>query len=171
VATFVKDRLAELVHGIRYRDLPPEVVAAGKRVILDTLACAAGALRSEPAAIVKSVARGLGGNAEATTIGDGGRTSCALATLVNGTLIRYLDNNDYYFGFDSAHPSGNLAPALAVAEKCGRTGADVIVALVAGVRNSTAPVRRRRGIRHFRARLASRAPICSSRARHSRRAS
>ena len=131
MATFVKDRLAELVHGIRYRDLPPEVVSAGKRVILDTLACAAGALRSEPAAIVKSVARGLGGNAEATTIGDGGRTSCALATLVNGTLIRYLDNNDYYFGFDSAHPSGNLAPALAVAEKCGRTGADVIVALVA----------------------------------------
>ena len=52
MATFVKDRLAELVHGIRYRDLPPEVVAAGKRVILDTLACAAGALRSEPAAIV-----------------------------------------------------------------------------------------------------------------------
>jgi 2-methylcitrate dehydratase len=46
-------------------------------------------------------------------------------------LIRYLDNNDYYFGFDSAHPSGNLAPALAVAQRCGRTGADVIAALVA----------------------------------------
>jgi len=131
VATFVKDRLAELVHGIRYRDLPPEVVAAAKRVILDTLACAAGALKSEPAAIVSGVARALGGNAQATIIGSGGKTSCALATLVNGTLIRYLDNNDYYFGHDSAHPSGNLAPALAVAEKCGRSGADVIVALVA----------------------------------------
>jgi 2-methylcitrate dehydratase len=131
VVTFVKDRLAQLVHGIRYRDLSPEVVAAAKRVILDTLACAAGALRSEPAAIVRGVARALGGNQEATAIGDGGKTSCALATLVNGTLIRYLDNNDYYFGLDSAHPSGNLAPALAVAEKCGRTGADVIVALVA----------------------------------------
>jgi len=131
VATYVKDRLAELVHGIRYRDLPPEVVAAAKRVILDTLACAAGGLKSEPAAIVSGVARALGGSKEATTIGDGGKTSCALATLVNGTLIRYLDNNDYYFGHDSAHPSGNLAVALAVAEKCGRTGADMIVALVA----------------------------------------
>ncbi|MEO7726661.1 MAG: MmgE/PrpD family protein [Burkholderiales bacterium] len=129
--TFVKDELAALAHGIRYSELPPEVVLEAKRVILDTLACAAGALRSEPAAIVKLVAGELGGNAKATTIGDGGKTSCALATLVNGTLIRYLDNNDYYFGLDSAHPSGNLAPALAVAEKCGRTGRDVIAALVA----------------------------------------
>lgn len=131
MATLIRDRLAELVHGIRYRDLPPEVVVAAKRVILDTLACAVGAIRSEPAAIVRNVARQLGGNAEATTLGDGGKTSCALATLVNGTLIRYLDNNDYYFGLDSAHPSGNLAPALAVAEKCGRSGSDVIAALVA----------------------------------------
>ena len=131
MATLIRGRLAELVHGIRYRDLPPEVVVAAKRVILDTLACAVGAIRSEPAAIVRNVARQLGGNAEATTLGDGGKTSCALATLVNGTLIRYLDNNDYYFGLDSAHPSGNLAPALAVAEKCGRSGSDVIAALVA----------------------------------------
>ncbi|MCE9641097.1 MAG: MmgE/PrpD family protein, partial [Betaproteobacteria bacterium] len=115
MAKLVRDRLAELVHSIRYQDLPPEVVTAAKRVILDTLACAVGAIRSEPAAIVRNVARQLGGNAEATTLGDGGKTSCALATLVNGTLIRYLDNNDYYFGLDSAHPSGNLAPALAVA--------------------------------------------------------
>ncbi len=126
----VKDQLAALVHGIRYEELPTEVVAAAKRVILDTLACAAGALRSEPAAIVRKVADGLGGTPESSLIG-GGRTSCALATLVNGTLIRYLDNNDYYFGRDSAHPSGNLAPVLAVAEKCGRTGADAIAALVA----------------------------------------
>jgi 2-methylcitrate dehydratase len=119
-----------LVHGVRYRDLPPEVVTATKRVILDTLACAAGALKSEPAAIVDRVTRELGGAAESTTMGNGGRTSCALATLMNGTLIRYLDNNDYYFGRDSAHPSGNLAPVLAVAEKCGRTGADAITALV-----------------------------------------
>jgi len=130
VTRFVKDRLAELVHSIRYRDLPPEVVQAAKRVILDTLACAAGAIRSEPGEIMRGVASQLGGNPQATLIG-GGKTSCVLATLVNGTLMRYLDNNDYYFGLDSGHPSGNLAPALAVAEKAGRSGADVIAALVA----------------------------------------
>ena len=123
--------MAELVHSIRYADLPAEVVHEAKRLILDTLACALGGYRSEPGSIARRVARGLGGNAQATLIGDGGMTSCALATLVNGTLIRYLDGNDYYFGQDSAHPSGNLAPALAVGEKMGRGGADVIAALVA----------------------------------------
>ena len=128
---FVRDRLADLVHSIRCQELPAEVVHAAKRLILDTLACALGGYRSEPSRIARRVAQQLGGNAEATIIGEGSKTSCALATLVNGTLIRYLDNNDYYFGQDSAHPSGNLAPALAVAEKMGRGGSDVIAALVA----------------------------------------
>lgn len=130
MARFVKDRLAALVHSVRYQDLPPEAVQFAKRVILDTLACATGSMRSEPAAIVRNVSVQLGGNPEATLIG-GGKTSCVLATLFNGTLMRYLDNNDYYFGLDSGHPSGNLAPALAVAEKAGRSGADLIAALVA----------------------------------------
>ena len=128
--TFVRDRLAELVHRIRYQDLPAEVVHEAKRLILDTLACALGGYRSEPGRIARRIAQELGGNAEATIIGEDRRTSCVLATLVNGTLIRYLDSNDYYFGQDSAHPSGNLAPALAVAEKMGRGGSDVIAALV-----------------------------------------
>lgn len=126
----IRDRLAELAHGIRYEDLPPEVVHEAERLILDTLACALGGYRSAPASIARQVAHALGGNPEASTIGDGRRTSCALATLVNGTMMRYLDNNDYYFGRDSAHPSGNLAPALAVAQRAGRGGRDVITAMV-----------------------------------------
>jgi 2-methylcitrate dehydratase len=130
MAELVRDRLARLAHSVRYEDLAPEVVQETKRIVLDTLACALGGHHSEPAAIVRRVAQSLGGTAQATTIGDGGATSCALATLVNGTLIRYLDGNDYHFGKDSAHPSGNLAPALAVAEMAGRGGRDVIAALV-----------------------------------------
>jgi len=128
---FVRDELAQLVASIRYEALPPAVVHASKRVLLDTLACALRATRSAPAAIARDFAHQLGGNAESTVIGTRSRSSCALATFVNGTLIRYLDNNDYYFGHDSAHPSGNLAPALAVGEKAKRAGADVIAALVA----------------------------------------
>jgi len=128
---FVRDELAQLVASIRYEALPPAVVHASKRVLLDTLACALRATRSAPAAVARDFAHQLGGNAESTVIGTRSRSSCALATFVNGTLIRYLDNNDYYFGHDSAHPSGNLAPALAVGEKAKRAGADVIAALVA----------------------------------------
>jgi 2-methylcitrate dehydratase len=127
----VRDRLAVLAHSVRYEDLPSPVVHETKRLILDTLGCALGGSHSEPAAIVRNVARTLGGNPEATMLGTGGRTSCALATLVNGTLIRYLDLNDYYFGHDSAHPSGNLAAGMAVAQRVGRSGKDLIAALVA----------------------------------------
>ena len=36
--------------------------------------------------------------------------------LVNGSLLRYLDSNDYYFARDPAHPSTNLR-SLAVGER------------------------------------------------------
>jgi 2-methylcitrate dehydratase PrpD len=53
-------------------------------------------------------------------IGKGSHTSCTLATLANGTMMRYLDHNDYYFSRDPSHTSGNLAAAFAVAEREGR---------------------------------------------------
>ncbi len=119
-----------MVHGIHYADLPPEVIHQVRRITLDTLACAYGACHGEPARIVRDTVRALGGVAECTLIGSTEKTSCTLATLVNGTLMRYLDGNDYYFGRDSAHPSGNLAPALAVAQRAGCNGRDLITAMV-----------------------------------------
>lgn len=127
---FLRDRLAALVHGIRYADLPPEVIHQVKRITLDTLACAYGASHGAPARIVRGLARELGGAPQCTLIGSAEKSSCTLATLVNGTLMRYLDGNDYYFGRDSAHPSGNLAPALALAEQAGRSGRALIEAMV-----------------------------------------
>src|SRR5687767_14213233 len=47
-------------------------------------------------------------------------------------MLRYLDVNDYYFGRDPAHASGNLAAALAVAERERLGGRDLILGLVIG---------------------------------------
>lgn len=128
----VRDRLAALVHGIEYDALPRELVHEAKRFVLDTLGCALGAYRSAPAEIVQRVARALGGAPEASVVGGGWKTSAPLAALVNGTLIRYLDSNDYYFGADSAHPSSNIPPALALAQRLRRGGRDLIEAIVIG---------------------------------------
>ena len=130
MAGLVRDGLAALVHSVRFEDLPREVVRETKWLILDTLACALGGVHGRPSRIVGQMVRELGGGAESSLIG-GGRSSCALATLYNGTLLRYLDQNDYYFGLDSAHPSGNLAAGLAVAQRASRSGAELIAALVA----------------------------------------
>jgi 2-methylcitrate dehydratase len=130
-APTVLQQLAAFVHDIHYEQLPPEVVGYAKRLILDTLGCAFGAMDSDVATALRRFADDSGGAPQATLIGSGLKTSVALATLVNGGLLRYLDCNDYYFGRDPAHPSGNLAPALAMAEREGRDGKTLIAALVA----------------------------------------
>ncbi|ARP82208.1 hypothetical protein CAL12_16220 [Bordetella genomosp. 8] len=130
-APTVLQQLAAFVHDVRYEALPNEVIDYAKRLILDTLGCAFGAMDSDVAVALRRYADDAGGAPQATLIGSGRRTSAALATLVNGGLLRYLDCNDYYFGRDPAHPSGNLAPALAMAERQGRGGKALIAALVA----------------------------------------
>jgi 2-methylcitrate dehydratase len=127
----VLERLADVVHSVRFEDLPAEVVAAVTARVLDTLGCAFGALDSDVGRAVRRLAADCGGAPQATLIGTGEKTSAPLATLVNGSLLRYLDSNDYYFSRDPAHPSGNLAVALAVGEREHRSGRDLIAALVA----------------------------------------
>jgi len=127
----VLQQLAAFVHEVSDEALPPQVVGYAKRLILDTLGCAFGAMDSDVAHALRRYAEEAGGAPQATLIGSGVKTSVALATLVNGGLLRYLDCNDYYFGRDPAHPSGNLAVALAMAEREGRDGKALIAALVA----------------------------------------
>jgi 2-methylcitrate dehydratase len=127
----VLERLAVLVHSVNFDALPPEAVSAAKARILDTLGCAYGAIDSDVGRAARKMAAACGGAPQATLIGTGEKTSAPLATLVNGSLLRYLDSNDYYFSRDPAHPSGNLAAALAVGEREHRDGRDLIAALVA----------------------------------------
>lgn len=129
---YIRDDLADLVLGMTYADLPPAVVHQAKRLVLDTMGCAMGGFNGPPTRIVRDVVRDMGCRGESTILGEGGTTSCAYATLVNGTMLRYLDYNDYYFRRDTAHASANIAAALAVAEGEGLTGRDVILGIVVG---------------------------------------
>jgi len=132
VTRYIRDDLAELVLGMHYEDLPVDVVHQAKRLVLDTMGCAMGGFDGPPTKIVREVVRDMGCRGEATVLGEGGRTSCVYATLANGTMLRYLDHNDYYFRRDTAHASANIAAALAVAEREGLTGRDVILGIVVG---------------------------------------
>ena len=127
----VLEKLGELVLSVRFEDLPAELVSDTKARILDTLGCACGALNSDVGHSVRRMAADCGGSPQSTVIGTGEKTSAPLAALVNGSLLRYLDSNDYYFARDPAHPSGNLAAALAVSERERCSGRDLITALVA----------------------------------------
>jgi 2-methylcitrate dehydratase len=130
-------RLAAVIAGLTYDDLPAAVVDRTKSLILDSLGCLMGGFGGGPTVAVRRVVAEFGGAPAATIVGTTTKTSAPLAALANGTALRYLDFNDAYNftrpgGHNTAHPSGNLPAALAVAEAQGRSGRELIAAVVAG---------------------------------------
>jgi 2-methylcitrate dehydratase len=125
-------KLAELVHGIRFETLSADVIAETKRRVLDAIGCGLGGFASAPSQSARAIARDLGGKPEATIWGEAQRTSCDRATLANSTMLRYLDYMDSHAGPDACHPCFNIPPVLAMAERVGASGKDLIAAVVAG---------------------------------------
>lgn len=129
--TLVEDIARWLVE-LRYEDLPANVVTTAKRVTLDTLGCALGALDAEPVRAAQSVIALQGGNPQATIVGVGGKAACDQAAFLNAMALRYLDYNDYIALGRPHHGSMNIAPALAMVEMQQASGKDFLLGLVAG---------------------------------------
>lgn len=129
--TTIVEQLSAYSAGLRYEDLPGEVVRQTKRLIIDTLGCALGGAASAPAKIARDIAGTVTSTRPATLMVSGQRTSPDLAAFANGVMIRFLDFNDGYTSTgESGHPSDSIAAVLAVAELMGRSGKDVITATV-----------------------------------------
>jgi 2-methylcitrate dehydratase len=129
----LEQRFAEFALSIRYDALPTDVIAAAKRVLLDTLGCAFGSVGSEPANIAETTIRKTFGDGNtATVIGYPRPATVEGALFVNGVLVRSLDLNDTYIGTEPLHPSEVLPTAIALCEENGRSGRDLIEAVVAG---------------------------------------
>jgi len=128
----VTEKLAQFVVGTDHDSLPEEVVTAAKRAVLDTLAVTIAGCGEEAAAIITAYVRELGAAAEAGVVGSGFQTAASEAALANGTLAHALDYDDVSMSM-LGHPSAPLLPAvLALAEKTGAPGKDVIVAFLVG---------------------------------------
>jgi len=129
------ERLVADVYSLDLASLSPEVVAHVKRVVVDCVACAVGGAGSPPAIAVESVVAQLGGRPEATVIGSGTRTSSVLASLANGTMLRYLDYMDTVLvespagAVSATHPSEVVMPLLATAEANRCSGRQLIEAI------------------------------------------
>jgi 2-methylcitrate dehydratase len=121
------EQLAGYATRLRFEDLPAATVHEVKRRLLDSFACAMGALGADAPSIAARVARRAVSTPAATLIA-GGTSIAPLAAFANGVLVRYLDYNDTYLSREPAHPSDNLPAVLAVAEIAGSGGRDVILA-------------------------------------------
>ena len=69
------------------------------------------------------------------------KTSPELATFVNGLMVRYFDYNDTYLSKEPAHPSDNISACLAVGEREGSSGKDLLTAIAARLRGAVQALR------------------------------
>jgi len=125
------ETLARYVTSLRYEDLGPRGVQEAKRHLIDSLGCAMGGYRSEPAVIARGVAPAWSGPS-ARLLGEGRPTTPEAAAFANSVMIRFLDANDTYIARGSGHPSDMLGALLAAAELGGASGKDLVLATVAG---------------------------------------
>jgi 2-methylcitrate dehydratase len=115
---------------LTYDDLPPEVVHQVKRTLIDTLGCALGGFRAEPAVIARRLAQSVTSTIPARILGTTATSAPDLAGFANGVMVRYLDYNDSYFSPGGGHPSDMIPAVLALADPLGRDGRTVITATV-----------------------------------------
>ena len=128
--------LAEFAATMRYEDLPPDVREHCKNVLLDTLACALAGHEGEETHQVAALAAALGQSDEASVIG-ADRLSLAGATLLNGYLITAVTMCDVHRP-TLTHITPEVVPAaLAIAERDGLSGRELLVAIAAGFEAAT----------------------------------
>lgn len=99
--------------------------------VMDSMACAIGAVDTPEFAALKSMPGALDPAGPCTLIG-GGRASLESAAFLNACLIRQLDWNDTYVGKNGGHPSDFFGGALACAQFAGRNGHDTLRAISIG---------------------------------------
>ena len=99
--------------------LPPPVAHALKRHIVDSIACALGAVDEEPVRIIRDLVVATRAASVAGVFGTTGATSPELAAFANGAMIRALDFNDTYPG---GHPSDGLGAVFALAQMADASG-------------------------------------------------
>ncbi len=129
---------AHFALSLRYEDIPDDVVACTKKLILDQL----GVMRAGASAVgvpqLAASVKQTGGAPEASVLGYGFKAPAAQAALVNGTMARAQD-------YDALHErgivhitAGSLPQCLALAEYRGGAGDKVsgkefITAMIAGM--------------------------------------
>ena len=126
--------LCNYAANLRYEDLPPEVVATAKRLVLDSLGAAlAGTTMGDGCRETLAVVRASGGVPESSVLGTSERTSAVMAALANGATVHALNYDA--IGARGGHPGAfGLTAPLAVAERVGGVnGKEFIASLVAGV--------------------------------------
>ena len=130
------ERLAGFAASLSIDDIPADVRASAKALLLDALACALAGHQGEETVQLRNMASALGGSDESSIVG-GDRLSLAGATLMNGYLITAVTMCDVHRATLTHITPEIIPPALMIAERDDVSGADLLVAVAAGCEVST----------------------------------
>jgi 2-methylcitrate dehydratase PrpD len=126
-------QLAEYAAGLRYEDLPAEVVACAKDTIIDTVAACICGSALPWSRIVIDYAERTGPGGKSRILGRNSAVQAPAAALANGALAHAFELDSLTRPGAGAHPGATvLPPALAVVQEAGASGKALIAAFVAG---------------------------------------
>jgi 2-methylcitrate dehydratase PrpD len=124
--------LARILGKVGFGDLPPAAIKHAKIILASTLASAASGSQIESAHIIRELAKEQGGKREAVVWFDDTRLPVTEAARVNAMLSDSAASDDSDLR-NVAHTGTCLtAVGLAIAERMGATGQEILSAMVAG---------------------------------------
>src|SRR5215470_13372 len=124
-------QLARYAAGLRFEDLPAEVVACGRNAIIDTIAACIYGADLPWSRIVIDYAERTGPGGTSRILGRGSAVQAPAAALANGALSHAFELDSLTRPGAGAHPGATvLPPALAIAQQPSgdATGRDLIAA-------------------------------------------
>ncbi len=133
--------VAEFIVKTKAKDLPKQVVAVGKKSILDGIGLALSGSVAESGHLTQQYLAGVGAKGKSTVIGTKLRMAPRFAAFANGIGVHADDFDDTQLAVAKdrvygllTHPTAPALPAaLAVGEELGATGAEVMLAYHIGV--------------------------------------
>lgn len=128
----VTGRLARYMVAARDAALPANVMVEAKNRILDTFGAMISGARMDPGIAAVKYIKTLGGTEQSSVTGDAFRTTAVNAALVNA-MCAHADETDDFEPLTKAHPGSSVVPAaLAMGEKEGRSGLEMIRSVALG---------------------------------------
>jgi 2-methylcitrate dehydratase PrpD len=131
--TTAAETLADFAVGMKYEDIPAEVIERAKDCVIDTVAaCAFGAELPWTKTVI-DYARRNSAPGECSVLGTPTKVRAPFACLANGAAAHAFELDALCEPSVGIHPSAALAvPALAVSQGRKKSGKDFLAALVAG---------------------------------------
>lgn len=122
--------LGRVIAGLTPEAIPVTAMHEAQRRLLDSIACAAGALEEPFCEKICRIATRYRGAEEARIWFTGQSASVEMAGFANGCMVRYLDLSDTVLAKAAGHPSDMIPALVALAESRRKSGADLLASIV-----------------------------------------